>query len=60
MKIWVAEKLKKDIEEWIIDKDMTLEEELIEYLRFILEIPDSQISNIIGTYNDYAKKAQME
>jgi hypothetical protein len=44
----------------IIDKDMTLEEELIEYLRFILEIPDSQISNIIGTYNDYAKKAQME
>ena len=41
-------------------KDMTLEEELIEYLRFILEIPDSQISNIIGTYNDYAKKAQME
>jgi DNA repair exonuclease SbcCD nuclease subunit len=44
----------------IIDKDMTLEEELIEYLKFILEIPDSQISNIIGTYNDYAKKAQME
>jgi DNA repair exonuclease SbcCD nuclease subunit len=44
----------------VIDKEMTLEEELIEYLRYILEIPDAQISNIVGTYNDYAQKAQVE
>ena len=44
----------------IIEKDMTLEEELVEYLRYILEIPEKQISNIIGTYNDYAQKAQVE
>ena len=44
----------------VIDKEMTLEEELVEYLRYILEIPDAQISNIVGTYNDYAQKAQVE
>ncbi len=44
----------------VIDKEMTLEEELVEYFRYILELPDKQISNIIGTYNDYAQKAQVE
>ena len=44
----------------VIDKDMTLEEELVEYLTYILEIPDQQVTNIIGTYNDYAQTAQME
>ena len=44
----------------VIDKDMTLEEELIEYLKYILDLPDKQVSNIVGTYNDYAQKAQVE
>ena len=44
----------------VIDKEMTLEEELVEYLRYILDLPDTQISKIVGTYNDYAQKAQVE
>ena len=44
----------------VIDKDMSLEEELVEYLKYILEIPEQQVTNIIGTYNDYAQTAQME
>jgi DNA repair exonuclease SbcCD nuclease subunit len=43
----------------VIDKDMTKEEELVEYLTYILEIPEEKIPNILGTYNDYAKKAQL-
>jgi hypothetical protein len=44
----------------IIEKDMTLDEELVEYLKYILELPEEKISNILGTYNDYAQKAQVE
>ena len=44
----------------IIDKEMTLEDELIEYLNYILEIDPNNVSEIIGTFNDYSKKAQME
>ena len=43
----------------VIEKDMTMEDELVEYLRYILEIPDEQILNILGTYNDYAQTAQL-
>jgi DNA repair exonuclease SbcCD nuclease subunit len=43
----------------VIDKDMTKEQELVEYLTYILEIPEEKIPNILGTYNDYAKKAQL-
>ena len=38
---------------------MTSEEELVEYLRYILE-SRSKNYNIVGTYNDYAQKAEME
>ena len=38
---------------------MTIEEELAEYLTYILQIPEEKISDIIGTYNDYSQKAQM-
>jgi hypothetical protein len=44
----------------LIDKDMTIEEELIEYLNYILEIDPNNVSEIIGTFNDYSQKAQME
>lgn len=43
----------------IIDKDMSIEDELVEYLTYILEISDDKIPDIIGTYNDYASKAEM-
>ena len=43
----------------VIDKDMTKEEELVEYLTYILEISEEKIPNILGTYNDYAQKAQL-
>ena len=39
---------------------MTLEEELIEYLNYILEIDPENVLDIIGTFNDYSQKAQME
>lgn len=44
----------------IISKDMTVEEELIEYLSYILEISENKIPDILGTYSDYASKAEME
>ena len=44
----------------VIEKDMTIEEELVEYLSYILEIPEERIPNILGTYNDYSQKAQVE
>ena len=43
----------------IMDKDMTVSEELAEYLTYILEISEDKIPDILGTYNDYASKAQM-
>jgi len=43
----------------VIDKDMTIEDELVEYLTYILEIPEEKIFQIVGTYNDYAQTAQL-
>jgi hypothetical protein len=43
----------------ILDKDMTVEQELVEYLRYVLELPDSQIQEAVTTYNDYVSKAEM-
>ena len=43
-----------------IEKDMTIEEELVEYLNYILEIKEDRIPDIIGTFNDYASKVEME
>jgi DNA repair exonuclease SbcCD nuclease subunit len=36
----------------ILDKNMTIEEELVEYLRYILELPDEQIKEAISTFHD--------
>jgi len=38
----------------ILSKDMTILEELVEYLIYILEIED--VTNIVSTYNDYSSK----
>jgi len=43
----------------VIDKEMSIQEELVEYLTYILELEDSKIHNIIGTFNDYAQKVTM-
>ena len=44
----------------LMSKEMTLEDELIEYLKYILEIDPNNVTEIIGTFNDYSQKAQME
>jgi hypothetical protein len=44
----------------IIDKDMSVAEELSEYLRYILGISDEKINGILSTFNDYSQNSQME
>ena len=44
----------------IIDNEMTIQEELVEYLTYILEISEKQIPDIVGVFNDYAAKIEME
>ena len=43
----------------VLEKDMTLEDELVEYLTYILELPEDKIFDILGTYNDYAQATQL-
>ena len=43
----------------IIDKEMTIQEELVEYLTYILEINPDKVPDIIGTYNDYTTNIEM-
>lgn len=40
----------------VMDKDMTIQEELAEYLAYILELDQSKIQSILGTFNDYSQK----
>ena len=44
----------------VINKDMTIQDELVEYLTYILEIPETRIPQIVGIFNDYAAKVEME
>ena len=44
----------------VLNKEATIEEELVEYLTYILELDEKRIPNIIGTFNDYASKVEME
>ena len=44
----------------LLHKDMSIEDELVEYFTYILELPSEKISSIIGTYNDYSQAATME
>jgi len=37
----------------ILDKDMSVSDELVEYLTYILELPDEKVKNLIGIFNDY-------
>lgn len=40
----------------VLTKEMTLMEELIEYFRYILELPENQIEEALVAFNDYAKQ----
>ncbi len=44
----------------ILDKEMTIEEELGEYLSYILELDDEKVKKIIGVFSDHAREANME
>lgn len=44
----------------ILDPDMSLVEELVEYLSFILELPEDKLTGVIGVFNDYFKKIDVE
>lgn len=44
----------------ILDKEMTIEEELNEYLSYILELNSSKVKNILGVFSDYAKEVEVE
>ena len=35
---------------------MTIEEELVEYLSYILELEDNKVKDILSTFHDYAKE----
>ena len=44
----------------LLGKNMSIAEELSEYLEYILELPLDKRVSILGTYNDYAKTATVE
>ena len=44
----------------ILDREMTIEEELGEYLSYILELEENKVKNILGVFSDYAKEAAVE
>ena len=44
----------------ILGKEMTIEEELNEYLSYILELDENKTKNILGVFSDYAKEAAVE
>ena len=44
----------------VLEKEMTVGQELVEYLTYILQISEDKIPEIVGIYNDYAKNFEME
>jgi DNA repair exonuclease SbcCD nuclease subunit len=52
--------VKRNIEtSLVLDKSMTLAEELVEYLTYILQISEDKIPSIIGLYHDHTKNIEM-
>lgn len=39
----------------ILDKKLTVAEELVEYLRYIQELPEKEIDNILEVFNEFSK-----
>lgn len=44
----------------VLDKEYSLEQELSEYLKYILELDDNKVDKILGTYHDYTSVVEME
>ena len=44
----------------VLGSNMSIGEELVEYLTYVLEIPEEKIPGVIGIYNDYSKETEME
>jgi len=36
---------------------MTIEDELVEYFRYVLELPENQIEGAMTAFHDYIRKA---
>ena len=51
--------VKRSTEATLNLKDMSIDEELIEYLSAILNLSDDKIKRIVGVFNDYSQKATM-
>ena len=43
----------------ILDSNMTMEEELAEYLSYILELKEKTVQQIIGIFHDHSKEARV-
>lgn len=44
----------------VLEADFTLEQELVEYLKYILELEDAKVSKILGTFHDFTSQVEME
>ena len=44
----------------LLNKEMSLGEELVEYLKYILEIPEAKIPDIVGLFNDNIKNLELD
>ena len=51
--------VKRSTEATLNLKDLTIEEELAEYLSAILDLNDDKIQQIMGVFNDYSKNATL-
>ena len=43
----------------LLDKEMTIEEELVEYLSYILELDETKVKDVLSTFHDYSKEIAM-
>lgn len=44
----------------VLDREYSLEQELSEYLKYILELEDDKVDKILGTFHDYTATLEME
>lgn len=52
--------VKRSIETTLIlDKSMSISDELREYLLYILELPEEKTDNLIGIFNDYTSRVKL-
>ena len=51
--------VKRSSEATLNLKDLTIEEELVEYMSAILNLTDDKIKQIMGVFNDYSKNSTM-